>query len=136
MNEAQGWSIVVPTGWEVVADSAHGTALHREQVIAEILLAPSSGLSFEELEAQKVRDLRTWPEGEAIESESVDLPAGDALRVTLGTTELGSSPASAFILYVIEKGDTQYVISVRGPHTKDDLLTEAEALAESFAILD
>ena len=57
------------------------------------------------------------------------VPAGDALRVTMAT-ELATSPAGAFILYVIEEGDTQYVISVRGPHDKDDLLTEAEAFAE------
>jgi hypothetical protein len=136
VGPGQLWSIVVPPGWEVVAENAYATALSRGQAIAEILVAPSSGLTAEELEAQRVDELSTWPGVAEVESDFVRVPAGDALRVTMATTELATSPAGAFILYVIEEGDTQYVISVRGPHDKDDLLTEAEAFAESFAILD
>ena len=94
------------------------------------------GLTLEELEAQKVGDLSWWPGAVEIESDFVQLPAGDAVRVTMATTETPTGPRNGFILYVIEEGDTQYVTSVRGPHDTDELLTEAEALAVSFVILD
>ena len=130
------WSIVVPTGWEVVAENDSSTALSRGQAIAEILVAPSSGLTLEKLEAQEVSYLSTWPGTGEIESDVVRLPAGDAVRVTMATTETAAGPRNGFILYVIEEGDTRYAISVRGPHNTDELLTEADALVESFAILD
>ena len=53
VNAAQGWSVVVPTGWEVAAENAYATALYRGQAIAEILVGPSSGLTFEELGPRK-----------------------------------------------------------------------------------
>lgn len=134
MNEAQGWSIVAPPGWEVVVQNESGTALTRDDAIAEILVAPSSGFTFEELEAQKVDDLGTWPGVAEIESDLVQLPAGEALRVTV-ESELATG-SQVFYLYVIERGDTQYVLSVRGPQADEDLFADAEAFAESFAIID
>jgi hypothetical protein len=134
-NAAQGWSIRLPTGWDVVAESDSGTALTRSEAIAEILVAPSTGLTFEELAAQKLDELSTWAGAADITSELVRLPAADALRVTMATEVATDSPGM-FVMYVLEEGDTQYVISVRGPQDTDDLLADVEFLAESFAILD
>jgi hypothetical protein len=134
VNETEGWSIVVPPGWEIVAQRDCCVALHRDGVIAEVLVAPSSGLTLEALEAQKVDDLSTWPGVVGIESDFVSLPAGDAVRVTVAS-ELDTG-SQVFDLHVIEQGDTQYLISVRGPQGDSQLLADAESLAESFAILD
>jgi len=54
-----------------------------------------------------------------------------SLRTTNPDTEPG-----VFVLYVIEERDRRYAISVRGPQDNGELLADAEALAESFAILD
>ena len=137
VNDAQGWSIVVPTGWKVVANGPSGTALTRNEAIGEIFVGPSSGLSLDELQARNVDEVtRSWQGviGD-IESDFVSLPAGDALRLTFETGLETDSPG-IFTSYVIEEGDTQYVISVRGSQDDDDLLAAAEALAESFAILE
>jgi hypothetical protein len=56
-------------------------------------------------------------------------PTDTSLRRQNGDGGPSSSTSS-------RRSDTQYVISVRGPHDKDDLLTDAEAFAESFAILE
>lgn len=135
VNEARGWSIVVPPGWEVAANSVGDTALTRDQVIAEILVSPASGLTLEQLEAQKVDELSAWPGVDAVEAQIVRLPAGEAVRVSLETTNPNAEPG-IFVLYVIEEGERQYVISVRGPQDDGDLLADAEAFAESFALTD
>ena len=78
VNEAQGWSVLVPAGWEVVGtDDSAGFAA--DGLIAEILVSPSSGLTLQELEAQKVDLLSNWQGLESIESELVRLPAGEAV---------------------------------------------------------
>jgi len=137
VNETQGWSIVVPPGWEVEAQDDCCVALHRDGVIAEVLVSPSGGLTLKELQAQKVAFLGTWPGTDDLRSEIVRLPAGDAVRATLRTTTNPDTGPGIFVLYAIEAGgDTQYVISVRGPQDDSQLLADAESLAESFAILD
>lgn len=138
VNETQGWSIVVPPGWEVlVAQDDCCFALHRDGVIAEVLVSPSGGLTLEQLQAEKVAFLGTWPGTDDLRSEIVRLPAGDAVRATLRTTTNPDTGPGIFVLYAIEAGgDTQYVISVRGPQDDSQLLADAESLAESFAILD
>ena len=136
MNEAQGWSVVLPVGWEVVAQNDQWAAVSPEDTIAEILVGPSSGLTLRELEAQKVDELiASWPGLDDIESDVVRLPAGEALNVTLESTnaEVG---VVVFTMYLIEQGDRQYVISVRAPDDRDKVLAAADVLAESFAILD
>lgn len=135
LNEAQGWSIVVPPGWEVAVNRDTGTALTRDEAIAEILVSPASGLTLEQLEAQKVDELGAWPGADAVEAQIVRLPAGEALRVTLETISPNTKPG-IFVLYVIEEHERQYVISVRGFQDDGDLLADAEAFAESFAITD
>ena len=135
VNEARGWSIVVPPGWEVAANSVGDTAVFRDQVIAEILVSPASGLTLEQLEAQRVDELSAWPGVDAVEAQIVRLPAGEAVRVSLETTNPNAEPG-IFVLYVIEEGERQYVISVRGPQDDGDLLADAEAFAESFALTD
>lgn len=135
VSEAQGWSIVVPPGWEVAVETDSGTALIRDDAIAEILVSPSSGLTLEQLEAQKVVELSAWPGADEVEAQFVRLPAGEALSVTLETIGPNTEPG-IFVLYVIEEGERQYAISVRGPQDDGDLLADAEALAESFAIID
>lgn len=135
VNEARGWSIVVPPGWEVVANREEGMALTRDQVIAEILVFPASGLTLEQLEAQKVDDLSAWPGAEVVQAQIVRVPAGEAVSVTMEIIHPNSEPG-IFVLYVIEEGERQYVISVRGPQDDGGLLQDAEALAESFAIID
>lgn len=140
VNEAGGWSIVVPPGWDVAANREGDTALTRDQVIAEILVFPASGLTLEQLEAQKVDDLSAWPGAEVVQAQIVRVPAGEAVSVTLEIIHPNSEPGifepGIFVLYVIEEGERQYVISVRGPQDDGDLLQDAEALAESFAIID
>ena len=133
VNEANGWSIVVPPGWEVAANSVGDTALSREGAIAEILVFPASGLKLQQLQAQRVGELSAWPGVEAVEGQIVRLPAGEAVRTSLVTTSPNVEPI-VFVSYAIEQGERQYVISVRGPQDDRELLQEAEALAESFAI--
>ena len=136
MNEAQGWSVVVPAGWEVVGTSDQWAAVSPEGAIAEILVGPSSGLTLRALEAQKVDELiASWQGLDDIESDVVHLPAGEALTVTLESTnaEVG---VIVFTMYLIEQGDRQYVISVRAPDDRNKVLAAADVLAESFAILD
>ncbi len=136
-NVAGGWSIVVPTGWEIVAETGDGNAaLSRNDAIAEILVGSSSDLSLEELEAQKVEEIsRVWTGASGIESSLVHLPAGDAVRVIFETAgPPGTDTRGIFILYVIEEADTQYVISVRRTPAIDGLLADAEAIAESLAV--
>ena len=135
VNEARGWSIVVPAGWEVHVNSEGDAALTRDQVVAEILVSPASGLTLEQLEAQKVDDLSAWPGAEVVEAQIVRVPAGEAVSVTVEMSHPNSEPG-IFVLYAIEEGERQYVISVRGPQNDGDLLEDAEALAESFAILE
>lgn len=62
------------------------------------------------------------------------LPAGDAVRATLRTTSPDAGPR-VFVVYVIEERDRRYAISVRGPEDDGELLADAEALTESFAVL-
>lgn len=135
VNEAGGWSIVVPPGWEVAANSVGHTALTRDQVIAEILVSPASGLTLEQLQAQRVDELSTWPGMDSVEGQIVRLPVGEAVRTTLEMTHPNGEPA-VFVSYAIEEGERQYVISVRGPQDDGDLLEDAEAFAESFALTD
>lgn len=135
VNEAMGWSIVVPPGWEVTTNSTGDTAVTRDQVIAEILVSPASGMTLEQLAAQRMADLRTWPGMDAVEGEIVRLPVGDAVRTTLEMTHPDGEQA-VFVSYAIEQGGRQYVISVRGPQDDGDLLVDAEAFASSFALTD
>ena len=134
VNEAQGWSIVVPPGWEVAANSEGDTALTRDQVTAEILVSPASGLTIEQLEAQKVEELSAWPGVDGVEAQIVRLPAGEAVRASLETTT--NAGPGILVFYWIEEGERQYVISIRGLQDDGDLLADAEALAESFALID
>jgi hypothetical protein len=136
--QAQRWSVALPTGWEVVAENESGAALaHGDGGVAEILVAPATGLTMEDLQAQRVEEISsTWPGVGEIESDIVQLPAGDALRVTFETELNPGDLRGVFHLYVLEQGDNQYVISVRGSADNDDLRRVAEALAQSFAILD
>jgi len=134
VNEAQGWSIVVPPGWEVAANSEGDTALTRDQVTAEILVSPASGLTIEQLEAQKVEELSAWPGVDGVEAQIVRLPAGEAVRASLETTT--NAGPGVLVFYWVEEGERQYVISIRGLHDDGDLLADAEALAESFALID
>ena len=134
VNEAQGWSIVVPPGWEVAANSEGDTALTRDQVTAEILVSPASGLTIEQLEAQKVEELSAWPGVDGVEAQIVRLPAGEAVRASLETTT--NAGPGVLVFYWVEEGERQYVISIRGLQDDGDLLADAEALAESFALID
>ena len=134
VNEAQGWSIVVPPGWEVAANSEGDTALTRDQVTAEILASPASGLTIEQLEAQKVEELSAWPGVDGVEAQIVRLPAGEAVRASLETTT--NAGPGVLVFYWVEEGERQYVISIRGLQDDGDLLADAEALAESFALID
>jgi len=136
VNETQGWSIVIPPGWDVAAQDACCFALHRDGVIAEVLVSPSGGLTLEQLRAEKVAFLGTWAGTDDLRSEIVRLPAGDAIRATLQTTTNPDTGPGIFVHYAIAEGDTQYVISARGPQDDSQLLADAEALAESIAILD
>lgn len=135
VNETNGWSIVVPTGWEVATNSVGDTLLSRDQVIAEILVSPASGMTLEQLQAQRVGELRGWPGMDAVEAHIVRLPVGEAVRATLEMTHPNGERA-VFVSYAIEERERQYVISVRGPQDDGDLLEDAEAIAESFAITD
>lgn len=135
VSEAQEWTFVVPPGWEVVAQRECCLALQRAKQIAEVLVSPASGLTLEQLAGQTVEDLSAWPGADDVEAELVRLPAGDAVRVTLRTTNPDTEPG-VFVLYVTEERDRRYAISVRGPQDNGELLADAEALAESFAILD
>lgn len=134
VNAAGGWSIVVPRGWKVAGNINGDAALTRgDGGIAEILVSPASNLTLEQLEAQKVDDLSAWPGAEAVEAQIVRLPAGEAVRVSVTVESIGpNAEPLIFILYVIEEGEKQYAISVRGPPDDPDLLDDAEALAESF----
>ena len=137
VNEAQGWSVVVPAGWELVAENEPWMALSGDDAIAEIGVLPSSGLTLRELEAQKVDELlSSWSGVDAIESDLVRLPAGQAVRVTLESTSPDINSPVTFTLYLIEEGGSQYAISVRGPQDRAKVIAAGEALAESFAILD
>lgn len=135
VNEVYGWSIAVPPGWEVATNSAGDTALTRDRVIAEILVSPASGMTLEQLQAQRVDELSTWPGMDSVEGQIVRLPVGEAVRTTLEMTHPNGEPA-VFVSYAIEEGERQYVISVRGPQDDGDLLEDAEAFAESFALTD
>lgn len=135
VSEAQEWTIVVPPGWEVVAQRECCLALLGGKRIGEVLVSPASGLTLEQLARQTVEDLSAWPGAADVEAERVRLPAGDAVRATLRTTSPDTGPG-VFVLYVIEERDRRYAISVRGPQDDGELLADAEALAESFAILE
>jgi len=135
VNEAYGWSIVVPDGWRLEANLEGNVMLSRPQVIAEVLASPASGLTLEQLEAQRLDELRGWPGMNAVESEIVRLPVGEAVRTVLEMTHPNGERA-VLVTYAVEEGDHQYVISVRGPLNDEDLLDDAEAFAESFAVPD
>jgi hypothetical protein len=135
VNETRGWSIVVPRGWEVQANQMGDTALVRDQVIAEVLVFPASGLPIESLEAEKLDEVMALFDPVEAEAEIIRLPAGEAVNVSARTNYANSAPGF-FVVYVIEKDEWQYVISVRGPETDTNLLHDAEALAKSFALLD
>lgn len=135
VNEAQGWSLAMPDGWDVGPETDTGAFLSGDEGYVEILLAPATGLTPEQREAQRVAHIRsTWGVDE-IESDVVSLPAGEAVRLMFETGE-AQGPAAWYIFYVFEEGDTQYVMSVRDSKDNDELRAIAEALAESFAILD
>jgi hypothetical protein len=136
VNEAQGWSIGLPDGWDVQAENATGAILAGEDGFLEMLLAPATGLTPERREERRLAEVSsTWPGVDEIESDVVALPAGEAVRLTF-ETGVAPDPPAWFIFYVFEEGDTQYVMSVRGPKDNDDLPAIALAMAESFAILD
>ena len=135
VSEAGGWSIALPSGWEVVANHDGDLALSRADAIAEVLVSPSWGLGLEQLKARTVQDLSAWPGATDVEAKVVSLPAGDAVWATLETSSPEHGPA-VFILYAIDDRDHHYAISVRGPGDGADLLPVAEALAASFAIND
>jgi len=134
VNEAQGWSVTVPAGWEVVG-TGESAAFVKDGLIAEVLVSPSSGLTLQELETQKVEFLSNWQGMVDIESELVRLPAGEAVWVTLESSVPDVVGQTTFTMYAIEEGDTQFVISVRALDDRERVLAAAEALAESFAIL-
>ena len=136
VNEGQGWSIGVPAGWNVGPENATGAVVGGVDGFVEILLAPATGLTLEQREAQRVAEVSTWPGVGEIESDVVSLPAGEAVRLVFETGLAPNAPPAWFIFYVFEEGDTQYVMSVRGPKDNDELPAVAETLAESFAILD
>ena len=128
------WSIVVPPGWKLEAELESAAAFTRGNTIAEVLVSPSSGLTSEELEAEVLDFLSTWPGAADVESDFVRLPAGEALRATM---VFGGPPGprSRFISYTLLEAETRYVVSVRG-RDNGNLLTAAEALAESFSVLE
>jgi hypothetical protein len=133
VHQAGGWSIVLPAGWEVVNENDTNAAFIDGNVIAEVLVGPSSGLALEELLAQRVDEITEgWQGAGEVQSDIVQLPAGDALYLTF-PFGIETSSRGVFVLYTIERGDKQYAISVRGP---DVPLAEVEALVESFVILD
>lgn len=138
VGPGQRWSIVVPHGWELAWEDESSTTLIRgDQASAEILNAPASGLSPDELEAQSVESFSTWPGVTEVELEWVRLPAGSALRATFFVTEPVHGGPMRWIFYTIEDEDTQYHFMVWGRGLDDDdLVTDARALAESFVILD
>jgi len=135
VNEAQGWSIGMPDGWEALHETDSGAILGGDEGFVEILLAPATGLTPEQREAQRVADISSSWGVDEIDSEVVSLPAGEAVRLMfeMGTA---SHPRAWYIFYVFEEGDTQYVMSVRDSKDNDELRAMAEALADSFAILD
>ena len=135
VNEAGGWSVVVPAGWELGVGNDDAAFVTSDDYIGEIFVAPSSGLTLAELEVRKVDELlSTWPGIQDIESDLVRLPAGDALRITFESTSPDTNSRNALASYIIEHNDRQYVISVRGPYDRDQVLAAAEALATSFAL--
>jgi hypothetical protein len=136
VNKGQAWSIGLPDGWTVERDDASGAILLADDAFAEILLAPASGLTPRQHEAKRLAEFTTWPGAGEIESDVVSLPAGKAIRLIFKTAPGPNAAPSWFIFYVFEEGDTQYVMSVRGPTDNEDVPAVAEALAESFAILD
>jgi hypothetical protein len=137
VNERHGWSIVVPPGWDVrEAPDGCCVALEREGAIAEVLVSPSGGLTLEELQAEKMAFFRTWSGTDDHRSEIVPLPAGDAVMVTFRTSTNPDVGPGIFVHYAIPRGDTQFVISVRGREDDRALVAEAEQLAESLAIRD
>ena len=135
VNQVHGWSIVVPPGWEVMENGIGDTALTRDQVIVEILVLPATGLSLEELGAQRAEELGEWPGAGSVETELVRLPAGQAVRNTMEMVH-PNGELGIFVAYLIQEGERQYVISTRGPLDDGALVADAEALAESFAIND
>jgi hypothetical protein len=131
VNEAGGWSIMLPAEWEVASENGSDAFLIRDDMIAEVLVGPSTGQTLQELEAEKVEHLSTWSGAGNIESDIVRLPAGEAIKVSIKwANEIDSG---VFILHMIEKGDRQYAISVRGPEVS---AADVEALVQSFVILD
>lgn len=137
VNEVHGWSLVVPPGWEVITNPEGFAALIGDQMTGEILVGPASGMTLEQLQAEREAFLRTWPGMDAVEGEIVRLPVGEAVRTTLEMTHPDGEP-EVFVWHAIEEGEWQYVILVRGrgPQDDGDLLGVAEAFAESFALID
>ena len=136
-SEAFGWSVVLPPGWQVAGDRPNGTALARGDAIAEVLVGPASGLPLEDLMTHKVAETKRIFGVDEVVSEIVRLPAGEALQLTFPIRAAdGTDRGGTFILYLIEVGDTQYVVSVRSPEHVDGLLADATALAESFDVSD
>ena len=135
VSQGGGWSAVVPSGWEVGPETSTDAAFVARGGIAEVLVQPATAQPLEELAAQRINDISmNWEGAEDIESEIVPLPAGDAVRIAFSTASSANAVAGSVTFYVLEAGDTQYVLSVRG--TDRDLATIAEALAESLRIRD
>ncbi len=136
VSESGGWSVAVPAGWELVArEDQAAITLTRDGAIAEVFSSPSRSLGMEELLARTVDDLSAWEGADVPEAEVVRLPAGEAVWATMATTSAEIGPGT-FTAYVIDDGDSSYVISVRGPANGADLLVVAADLAESLAITD
>ena len=133
VSQGGGWSVVVPSRWEVVAKAETGGAFVGHGGIAEILIQPATGLALEKLAERQVKNIRSnWEGADEIESEIVQLPAGNAVRIAFATASNPDVGRLNVYFYFLELGDTQYVLSVRGGDR--DLATIAAALAESLRI--
>ncbi len=101
-----------------------------------IVSAPSGGLSLDVLEQLNVAQLEQLDvlEGE-VGSERVQLAAGEALHLSYRLSEAAAGNPYVVEQYVIPAGRTYHVVTVSGL-TAEDIAADAEAMAESFEILD
>ena len=95
-----------------------------------VLVLPGGGLSLDLLEQMNMAQIEALADG-AVNSERLQLPAGEALHLRYRMQVAGGVEAPALDQYLVLGGSNQYMFSVTNATE-----AEARAIAESIEILD
>ncbi len=99
-----------------------------------VLILPSGGMSLDALESLNIAQIQTLPAfGGEIESERVELPAGEAVYLTYTLAD-GETGARIHQYLFVAEGN-QYWLTVTGRDGDPTLEADARAMAQSLEIL-